>query len=47
MTAQQVSRVNDWIRGLEVSWLELPTSVGAVAFERELLGEWMPPLSKR
>ena len=47
MTAEQVSRINDWIRELEVTWLEFPTPVEAVEFERELLREWMPPLSKR
>lgn len=47
MSAEQVSTVNGWIRELEVAWLELPTSGEAIAFERELLREWMPPLSKR
>ena len=39
--------ISEWIRELEVTWLEFPTPVEAVAFERELLREWMPPLSKR
>ena len=39
--------VNAWIQELELSWLEFPTQAEAVAFERELLREWMPPLSKR
>jgi hypothetical protein len=47
MTLEQVSMVNAWIQGLELSWLEFPTQAEAVAFERELLHEWMPPLSKR
>lgn len=47
MSSEQVSRINEWIRELEVTWLELPTPASAVAFERELLREWMPPLSKR
>lgn len=47
MSPEQVSTINGWIRELEVAWLELPTSGEAIAFERELLREWMPPLSKR
>ena len=47
MSAEQVSAVNGWIRELEVAWLELPTSGEAITFERELLREWMPPLSKQ
>ena len=47
MTSDQVSKINGWIRELEVSWLEFLTPGKAVAFERELLQEWMPPLSKR
>jgi hypothetical protein len=47
MRAEEVSAVNRWIRELEVAWLEFPTPGEAIAFERELLGEWMPPLSKR
>lgn len=47
MTSDQVSAINAWIRDLEVSWLALPTPADAVEFERELLHECMPPLSKR
>ena len=47
MTSEQVSIINEWISGLEVTWLEFSTPAEAVAFERELLREWMPPLSKR
>lgn len=47
MSSEQVSKINAWIRELEVTWLEFPTPVEAVAFERELLREWMPRLSKR
>jgi transposase len=47
MTPEQVSEVNAWIQELELSWLEFPTRAESVAFERELLHEWMPPLSKR
>jgi len=47
MSSEQVSKINEWIRELEVTWLEFPTPVEAVAFERELLREWMPRLSKR
>lgn len=47
MTVDQVSTINEWIRELEIVWLELPTAVDAVTFERELLREWTPPLCKR
>lgn len=47
MTHEQVLATNEWIRALEVAWLELQTPAEAIAFERELLGEWMPPLSRR
>ena len=47
MTSDQVSSIDAWNPRLEVSWLALPTPADAVAFERELLREWMPPLSKR
>lgn len=47
MTNEQVLATNEWIRALEVSWLEFQAAAEAIAFERELLGEWMPPLSKR
>lgn len=47
MTSEQVSVINEWIRELEVTWLVFPNPGEAVAFERELLLEWMPPLSKR
>lgn len=47
MTSDQVSTINGWIRELELTWLEFPTPAQAVAFERELLHEWMPRLSKR
>ena len=47
MTTQQVATVNAWIQELELAWMGLPTPDEAIAFERELLGEWMPPLSKR
>ena len=47
MTSDQVSTINEWIRELEVTWLALPTPADAVELERQLLQEWMPPLSKR
>lgn len=47
MTSDQVSQINEWIRELEVTWLVFPTPGEAVAFEREVLREWMPPLGKR
>jgi hypothetical protein len=47
MTSDQVSTINEWICELEVAWLTFPTPAEAVAFERQLLHEWMPPLSKK
>jgi hypothetical protein len=47
MTSEQVPKINEWTRELEVAWLEYVTPGEAVAFERELLREWMLPLSKR
>lgn len=47
MTSDQVVTVNQWIGNLEVAWIEFATPVEAAAFERTLLQEWMPPLSKR
>ena len=47
VTAEQAAAVNQWIGALEVAWLVFSTSAEAIAFERLLLGEWMPPLSKR
>lgn len=47
MTADQVSTVNGWIGELAIAWLEFPNRGDAMAFERVLLQEWMPRLSKR
>jgi hypothetical protein len=47
MTTDQVAEINSWIHGLALAWLILPSPVEAIEFERELLGEWMPSLSKR
>jgi hypothetical protein len=47
MTTGQVAEINAWVGELSVTWLVLPTSKDAIVFERELLAEWMPPLSKR
>lgn len=47
MRADQVKKVNEWIRGCEVAWIELRTVEETKQFERSLMAEWMPPLSKR
>lgn len=47
MSSDQVSTINKWIRELQIAWVVSPTAAEAVAFERELLHERMPPLSKR
>lgn len=47
LTADDVEPVNAWIRECEVSWIEFETVNEAKDFERRLLAEWMPPLSRR
>ena len=47
ITEWEASLVNDWIRGCEVTWAVCATSDEADQLERDLLSEWMPPLSKR
>jgi hypothetical protein len=43
----EADQVNAWISALELAWVEFATPAEAIAFERSLLAEWMPPLSKR
>lgn len=47
LTADDVEPVNASIRECEVSWIEFETVNEAKDFERRLLAEWMPPLSRR
>lgn len=47
VTTDQAAQVNARIGALELAWVEFSTPAEAVAFERPLLVEWMPPLSKR
>lgn len=47
MTKEDIAVVNAWIHRLALCWLVMPSSETAVTFERQLLGEWMPPLSYR
>ncbi len=47
MTVEQVDHVNAWIRQLDVTWLELDSAEAAKSYERHLLDEWLPPLSRR
>lgn len=47
LTAADVKPVNEWIRTCEVTWIECDTVKEAKEFERKLLAEWMPPLSRR
>lgn len=47
LTKDQVRAVNDWIGACEVAWLTFATPAEAADFEKALLAEWKPPLSKR
>jgi hypothetical protein len=47
MTVEQVAAVNEWIASCEVAWITFDDAEEAKAFERVLLAEWKPPLSKR
>jgi hypothetical protein len=47
VTKDQADQVNAWIDTLDLTWLVFSTPTEATAFERLLLGEWMPLLSKR
>jgi hypothetical protein len=47
LTADDVEPVNRWILGCEVAWIEFVTVKEARDFEKRLLVEWMPPLSRR
>lgn len=47
MTADQVAAVNEWIASCEVAWITFDDPDEARAFERAVLAEWRPPLSKR
>ncbi|WP_436793488.1 hypothetical protein [Actinospongicola halichondriae] len=47
MTEEQVSVVNAWIRECDVTWVTFETGDEAKDFEKTLLGDWMPPFSKR
>jgi hypothetical protein len=47
LTPTDVEPVNAWIQECEVAWLEFETADDASRYEASLLGEWMPPLSRR
>jgi len=47
MTVEHVGHVNAWICQLDVTWIELESAEAAKRYERSLLAEWLPPLSKR
>jgi hypothetical protein len=47
VSPEDVAAINGWIHRLSLCWLVLPTADEAVTFERVLLQEWMPPLSRR
>jgi len=47
LTAAQVEPVNAWIRECEIAWIVFDAVEEAKNFERTLLDEWMPPLSRR
>ena len=45
-TQDDVTAVNKWIRSCSVAWIACATPEDAVALERRMKGEWMPPLTK-
>jgi hypothetical protein len=47
MTVAEVEPVKRWIRECAVAWIECKTAAEAEGLEKSLLGEWMPPLSRR
>lgn len=47
LTEGDVEPVDGWILACEVAWIDFPTVEEAKNFERRLLAEWMPPLSRR
>lgn len=47
ITVEQVTAVNEWIASSEVAWITFDDPEEAKAFERTLLAEWKPPLSRR
>jgi hypothetical protein len=47
MTVEDVEPVNRWIRECAVTWIECTSVADATRLEKELLAEWMPPLSRR
>jgi hypothetical protein len=46
-SAEEVQRVNEWIRGTDVAWVARDNVAAAVALETAMKAEWMPPLTKR
>ena len=47
LTDAQVDAVNAWIRECEVAWFTTASSGAALALERDLKAELLPPLTKR
>jgi Holliday junction resolvase RusA-like endonuclease len=44
---EDVSRVNEWIEGCEIAWIECESHDAAVQLEKDMKQEWLPPLTKR
>lgn len=46
-TSAEVMAVRDWLDGCEIAWIECQSKPAAESLERDLKGEFMPPLTKR
>ena len=46
-SAEDVRRVNEWVRGCEIAWIECESHDAAVQLEKDMKREWLPPLTKR
>lgn len=47
LSSAQLGRVNAWVDGCEVAWIETDSVEGAKKLEKRLKSEFMPPLTKR
>jgi hypothetical protein len=46
-TAEDASRVSEWIRAAEIAWIECESEGAAIELEDAMKVEWTPPLTKR
>lgn len=47
MGVVEVDRINRWVRDCHIAWITCGSPAQAAALEKELLAEWLPPLSRR